>query len=95
MLSASGDWLADFIRDALNNAGKRNFSAGDSAAVLAVSDRAKAAVARMDNPAEFILSMLTGSSVSQKQFSCELLLMYPRYYNTAVQTVIKRGDAAI
>ena len=66
-------------------------SAGDSAAVLAVSDRAKAAVARMDNPAEFILSMITGASDSQKTFGCELLLMYPRYYSTAIQKTVYKN----
>jgi hypothetical protein len=85
VLSASGDWLADFIRDALNNAGNRNGSAGESAAVLAVSDRAKEAVGRMDNPSNFILSMLTGEGGAQKTFACELLLMYPRFYNETLK----------
>ncbi len=88
VLSASGDWLAGFIRDALNNAGKRNGSVGESAAVLAVSDRAKEAVARMGNPPEFILSMLTGEGGAQKTFACELLLMYPRFYNEKIQQTV-------
>ena len=51
----------------------------------------------MENPAEFILSMLTGASKSQKDFGCELLLMYPRHYNAAIQKAVykMRNDAVI
>lgn len=85
VLSASGDWLATFIRQAIQ--GNGNSSAGQSAAVLAVSDRAKQAVSNMTNPAQFIADLLSGSS-DEVGFAIELLEMYPRYYSEAVQALI-------
>ena len=88
VLSASGDWLADFIRDALNNKSGLNKDLGDSAAVLAVSDKAKKAVANMDNPSEFILSMLTDKSNAKRAFAGDLLLMYPKFYNDELKQAV-------
>ena len=97
VLSASGDWLAGFIRDAITNRNNGNSSAGTNAAVLAVSDKAKAAVARMRDPSGFILSMLQGTDNAQKSLAYDLLLMYPKFYNEALQEAIYnlRKDSSV
>ena len=88
VLSTSGDWLAQFIRDAISNQGGKNKdNVGESVAVLAMSERAKKSVANMNDPVDFVLSLLSDRNNAKKQrgFACEILMMYPQYYTPAIQ----------
>jgi hypothetical protein len=90
VLRGSGDWLADFIREALS--GKSNSSAGVSVAAVAVSDQGKRAVDRLDDPESFIFSLFKDQK-SKKNinknigYACDLLKMYPKHYSERIQDV--------
>ena len=87
VLSASGDWLADFILDAIHNKNNKNSNAGESAAILAISERAKKAVSSMSDPAGFVLTLLSDrkETKAQRGFASEILISYPQYYIDSVR----------
>ena len=85
-LRASGDWLADLIREAL--AGKENGSMGVSVTAVALGEQGKEAIGRLDDPEDFIHSLLEGANdYSNIGYACELLLTYPRYYSERIKAL--------
>ena len=86
VLSASGDWLADFIREALDSSKKKDRSAGVNVGAIVLGDKGKQAVDNLDDPESFIFSLFDDKKSSKNiGYACELLQMFPKHYSKRIQ----------